>query len=241
MGLLDMVNFQQGRWQDVFKDKRVDHLILDTPYSARTHKAKVSGKAAEGRAGDGVGGAYDAWGRDEIAEVCAWAKKNVRQWVVSMTDHNLFPIWEQELLAQGYYVFAPVILVETGRSVRLVGDGPACWATMIIVARPRTKDAKDWRALPGAYVLPRDNDKMLGGKPLKAMREIVKDYSDRGDLIGDLTAGYATTLLASAAEGRRAIGAEVNPETYERGKQRLFDRLHSPLFDGPTAQLGLVL
>lgn len=235
MSMRDLVDFRNGRWQDKMQGVTADHLIIDAPYSERTHKSgnKGSNKAADRKA---VADSYTAWGRTEVAEVCDWAKANVRQWVVSLTDHVLFPIWEEELSARGYYVFAPVALIETGRNVRLCGDGPACWTTMIVVARPRTKDAADWRALPGAYVVSRSTDKMMGGKPLEAMRQIVRDYSDPGDTIADLCAGFATTLIAAAVEGRRAIGAESDPYTWSRGNLRLQDRLYLPLLDGPHAQ-----
>jgi site-specific DNA-methyltransferase (adenine-specific) len=239
MGLLDLIDYRQGRWQDVLADVEADHLIIDAPYSARTHRGGELSSVV-GRGNGAVDKFYACWGRDEVAEVCEWAKDHISQWVVSMTDHVLFPIWEAELTARGYYVFAPVVLVETGRNVRLRGDGPASWATMIVVARPRTREAADWRALNGAYVVPRSSDKMMGGKPLDAMRAIVRDYSDKGDTIVDLCAGNATTLIAAAVEGRRCIGAEVDPATYEKGKARLQGRLYWPLFDGPRTQQSLL-
>ncbi len=230
LNALDLVDYRLGRWQDAIGNTKADHLIIDAPYSDRTHDG--------GRAGtiDGidrvpVAAHYDSWGQQQVEEVCDWAAANVRQWIVSMTDHALWSVWERALLARGYYVFAPVVLVETGRSVRLCGDGPACWSTFLCVARPRTHAAMAWRALPGAYTVPASRDKMMGGKPLAAMRSIVRDYSDPGDTIVDLCAGNATTLLAAAELGRRAIGCEMDPETWAKGKKRLTDRLHLPLLD----------
>lgn len=238
MGAIHNVRLKLGRWQDTMADEQVDHLIIDAPYSARVHASSYEVKGVEGQDRDGI--SYAHWGSEEVAEVCEWAKGHVRHWVVSMTDHVLFPIWEAELQKRGYLVFAPVILVETGRNVRLAGDGPACWATMLVVARPRGAEFAKWRALPGAYVVPKSADKMQGGKPLDAMRQIVRDYSERGDTIADLCAGWGTTLLAAAAEGRRAVGSEVDPATYQKTIKRLNDRLHNPLFDGPPLQASLL-
>ena len=109
---------------------------------------------------------------------------------------------------------------------------------MLVVARPRTREAAKWRALPGAYVSHKTNDKMQRGKPLDVMRQIVRDYSNEGDSVVDLCAGYGTTLLAAAIEGRTAIGAEMDPETHAKATRRLYDHLHMPLFDGGHMEQG---
>ncbi len=53
------------------------------------------------------------------------------------------------------------------------------------------------------------------------MRLIVRDYSRPGDLIVDPYAGSGTTLLAAAMEGRRCIGAEMDPKTWKLAGKRL--------------------
>ena len=234
MGAIHNVRLYQGRWQDTVADEGADHLIIDAPYSDRVHASKYEHSQGDlhGSSRRAVGESFASWGVDEIREVCAWAKTHVRHWVVSLTDHILFPIWEAELQAQGYLVFAPVILVETNRTVRLAGDGPACWATMMVVARPRGAEFAKWRSLPGAYVTHKTNDKMQGGKSLEVMRQIVRDYSNPGHRIIDLCAGFGTTLLAAAIEGRKAVGAEIDPATYAKARARMYERLHNPLFDG---------
>ena len=50
---------------------------------------------------------------------------------------------------------------------------------------------------------------------------IVRDYSKDGDLICDPCAGGATTLLAAVSQGRRAVGSEMDPETYKKAQQRI--------------------
>jgi len=53
------------------------------------------------------------------------------------------------------------------------------------------------------------------------MRAVIRDYSRPGDLIVDPYTGSGTTLLAAAIEGRRAIGAEMDPNTYALAVERL--------------------
>jgi site-specific DNA-methyltransferase (adenine-specific) len=79
-----------------------------------------------------------------------------------------------------------------------------------------------------------DRSGHIGGKPLALMRAIIRDYTRPGDLVMDCFAGGGTTLLAAAMEGRRAIGAEMDPETYAKAKARLAKGYTKPLFvDGP--------
>jgi site-specific DNA-methyltransferase (adenine-specific) len=53
------------------------------------------------------------------------------------------------------------------------------------------------------------------------MRAIIRDYTRPGDLIVDPFAGSGTTLLAARLEGRRAIGAELDPKTFALAVKRL--------------------
>ena len=62
------------------------------------------------------------------------------------------------------------------------------------------------------------------------MRAIVRDYSEPGDLVCDPCAGGGTTLLAAVIEGRRAIGAERDPDTFAKAVARL-RRGYTPCFD----------
>jgi site-specific DNA-methyltransferase (adenine-specific) len=77
---------------------------------------------------------------------------------------------------------------------------------------------------------------VVGGKPLWAMRALVRDYSRPGDIVCDPTAGGGTTLLAAAIEGRRAVGAEMNEDNYRKAKRRL-EAGYTPTLDfGEVAQ-----
>ena len=78
-----------------------------------------------------------------------------------------------------------------------------------------------WGSLPGWYEANIDRNGIPGGKPLGLMRAIVRDYTRPGHLVCDPCAGGGTTLIAAAIEGRHAIGAEMDPETYEKAQRRI--------------------
>ena len=212
-----MTDLRLGRWQDALADVTCDALITDAPYSARTHKAYRGGResARDGRARRDLDYAsLDESGVREIVE--SWAPRT-RGWMVSITDDILAPMWSQAMEDAGRYVFAPLPAYIPGRSVRLSGDGPSCWAYWIVVSRPRTREFTRWGTLPGGYHVSPGNDrncKRIGGKPLALMRYLVADYSRPGDVVCDPFAGGATTLIAAKLEGRIGIGAEVDPDTH---------------------------
>lgn len=145
---------------------------------------------------------------------------NTVGWAVSITDNILAPEWEKSFESHERYVFAPLPLVETGSRVRMTGDGPACWTCWLVVARPKNREFASWGALRGAYVQAAERkinskygtDRIVGGKPLQSMLDIVGDYSKPGDLVVDPFCGAATTGIACLRSGRRFIGIEKDPE-----------------------------
>lgn len=230
------IELRCGDGYDVLADVgEVDVLISDPPYSERTHSGHDVGSASanDGSKRDLI--AYAHWTDVDVARfVLHWAPRT-RGWFVAMTDHVLAPVFERTLEACGRYVFCPLQFIAPGSRVRIVGDGPALWSTTIIVARPRRAPYSTWGALPGGYVLPpRHNERspIVGGKPLWLMRALVRDYSRPGDLICDPCAGGATTLIAAATEGRRAIGAERDPKTHALAMKRIAKGYTPSLFAG---------
>ena len=186
-----------------------DALVVDAPYSARTHEGHAAGLVGERSDID-----YSTWTEgDAIAFVGAWHALT-RGWIVSLTDHVLAPAWERAYLAAYRYAFSPLACVETGSRVRMLGDGPSQWATWAMVARPRTREWATWGTLPGAYVGASAPKAVTGGKPAWLMRALVRDYSRPDDVVCDPCAGGGSTLVAAVELGRLAIGCEPDPERY---------------------------
>ena len=230
-----------GPWQDTLAGVECDALIVDAPYSARTHGSHRSGLALS-RPGVSTTACvrrainYDGWTQDDVrAFVASWAPRT-RGWIVTITDHTLAPVWDAALTDAGRYVFAPLPWVAKGSRVRLAGDGPSSWTCWIVVARPRSGEDRNgrpfnkWGTLPGAYSCVTDSrgggaSIVVGSKPAALMRALVRDYTRPGDLVCDPCAGGGTTLLAAVQEGRRAVGSEIDPETHAKAVERLEAKL----------------
>lgn len=204
-----------GRYQDVLADVECDAVITDAPYSARVH----DGHDAAADTTDRRAISYSHWSPADVGVfVDFWAPRN-RGWFVCLSDHGLCEAYEDAFRAHGLTTFAPVGILIPGMTVRMAGDGPSSWMLYANVARP--KRLSKWGTLPGGYTGGPGERVHIGGKPLWLMRALVRDYSKRGDLICDPCAGAATTLIAAGVEGRRSIGAEVDPKTHELAMKRL--------------------
>ena len=62
------------------------------------------------------------------------------------------------------------------------------------------------------------------------MRALVRDYTRPGDVVCDPFAGWGSTLAASIALGRSAVGAECDAGAYAEAKRRLARPLQVDLF-----------
>tara|TARA_R110000868_G_scaffold83620_3_gene235893 strand:- start:39 stop:905 length:867 start_codon:yes stop_codon:yes gene_type:complete len=142
---------------------RVDALIVDAPYSEKTHRGHGEGAAKANRVTDadakrlrvdaGSGAvyavgenrrrsiSYAAWGPDDVAAFVRTLAPVVSGWWASITDHGLVPVWSDALEGAGLYPFAPIPCVESGATVRMTGDGPPNWTTRIVAAGPESAEA----------------------------------------------------------------------------------------------------
>lgn len=240
----------------ILNGRRPDAMIVDAPYSERTHKGHDSGRlspeqlaryaqrpgavatrerryaARKGAAGEHRRRLdYAPWDATTVENFCDLWCPLVAGWCVSLTDHELARHWWSSFDCNNLCTFAPLPFVETGSRVRMTGDGPSNWSCWTVVARPRSREYASWGTLPGAYVVPGErafnsaagSDRVVGGKPLAGMTQIVRDYSRRGALIVDPCAGAGTTGVAAKIMGRRSILIDRDPEHAAIAARRLAD------------------
>lgn len=222
---MSAVDLRLGDWRTVLADVgEVDALITDPPYSERTH---------DGQSDERADFAYASWSpTDVVGFVKAWAPRT-RGWFAAMTDDALAPTWRASFESAGRYAFAAVPVLQ--HRPRLQGDGPGSGTVWMMVSRPKAAMWMSWGSLPCWYLSTTVRGAaVLGAKPLGLMQAIIRDYSRPGDLVVDPCCGGATTLIAAAIEGRRAVGAELDPVTYAKAMARI-QRGHTPnMFAGQS-------
>ena len=218
-----MITLLHGHYRDVLADVVVDHLLPDPPYGARTHKGHDAGgpqiKSATGQATRRAL-TFAPWTEDDVrAFVDFWAPRT-RGWMACFTSHDLIDAYESAYRAHGRYSFSPVSVIQ--KRPRLLGDGPSSWTIHLMVCRPRTRAWQKWRCLPGEYRSKLERGApIVGAKPIALMREIVRDYSNPGDLVCDPCAGWGSTLIAAHQLGRNCVGAELDLDTFQAAKIRI--------------------
>lgn len=213
------IDLRLGRWQDVLADVSCDALITDPPFSARVHEGQRTGGSTRRTTIE-----YEGIDESKCKHFVASWSPRVRYWFAIFSDHTASHWWESALEAAGWYVFAPVLWIRTNPTPRIAGDGPTSACDYITVARHRARlPAGRNGSRPGYYLTQNDPGSVIvpGGKQLDPMRALVVDYSRPGDLICDPCAGGATTLLAAAIEGRRAVGSEMDPVTHAKAMKRI--------------------
>lgn len=202
---------------------RVDHIITDPPYSARTHSGhdEASQRRSDGATGRQLG--YGALTEEDAASLAELFHAHCSGWVAWLTDSELATFIRRRFDALKRTTFAPVPYHHPGRSIRLAGDGPSSWTDWLVVSR--TKAQNRWGTLRGGYVAgPGWNDKeRMGGKPTPLMRLIVSDYSRPDDLICDPFMGAGTTGVAACLESRDFIGIEIDPAAFDTACRRIED------------------
>lgn len=203
-------------------DAAVDVTITDPPYNERTHAgAKARGGKLERdttvrfAALDGLG-----WWADSL--------RITRRWCLAFCAAEQLGGYEE--VAGGAWIRAGV-WVRVGASPQFTGDRPGTGADAVAIAHREGR--KRWNGGGSVAVwshgFARDE---VGAarlhetqKPLALMRELVRLFSDPGEVICDPHAGSGTTGVAALLEGRRVILVERNPEHAATCRRRLAETI----------------
>lgn len=206
------IDLRHGDYVDVLADIQADVMITDPPHSERCHNG-------QSRMRNSI--SYVHWQPGDAKGLIDWAQVHVRGWWVIFTDHELWPVFDQWVALHKRYAFAPVPVINKTGMPRLAGDGPTSVTTWLHISRPRSTEWSEWGSLPGYYLYQKDDQSLIGQKPLNLMGCLIRDYSRVGMSVVDPCTGMASTLIAAEQNGRRAVGAEVNEERFRAAKARI--------------------
>jgi site-specific DNA-methyltransferase (adenine-specific) len=230
-------------------DKSVDHVITDPPYSARLYTRTRTNKGSGYRSDNGrrISARNDEGSRQDaqdMADLRIGAIDSIlnpvadellrlsRRWIVVFHDVECGHRWRERF---GEAYIRAGAWVKPNPMPQVTGDRPAQGFEPATIAHAPGK--KRWNAGGKAALWihsTAEPDRPTGHpcpKPLSLMEELVRDFTDPGDLVIDPFAGSGTTGVAAIRLGRRFIGWEKDPKYYEIARKRL---------EGTREQLSLL-
>lgn len=194
-------------------------VITDPPYgiSLEAHSADdcMDGTARKRQRGASIGG-------DESLEVALA--------VIEWADARGFPLC---VFASPYRplpgAWRNVLGWNKGPAVGGGGDPFKCWKrTLELIYTRRNgnlRTGRDGAVLDFPIGTGSDFEFHPCQKPVALMRYLIRQLTDPGDLILDPCCGSGSTLVAAVAEGRRAIGIEIDPAHAETARQRVAEAM----------------
>lgn len=213
-------------------DAAVDVTITDPPYNKRTHAHHESLR----------GGTVERvnFGFEALADFAFVAEslRVTRRWCLAFCA--LEDLGAYHAAAGDAWVRAGIWHRPDG-APQFTGDRPAQSAEGVAIMHRRGK-RKEWNGGGGrahwTHGVEREGRVHPAQKPVALMRELVRLFSDPGEVVADWHAGSGTTGVAALLEGRRVILVERNPEHAETCRRRLAETIPG---DGSrkAKQLGL--
>jgi len=226
-----MMELRCGRWQDVLADvTECDAVITDPPYDAEAHTLQRRVRSGPNRGVTGIDGrekkttplSFEPLSFELRREAGAFIARVCRRWALVFCQCESAQLWRIALEPMAYKRTA--IWIKPDAMPQCSGDRPGMGYESIVCCHAKGRSIWNGGGRVGVF----RHNKNSGGKhqhqtqkPVPLMTELVQLFSDPDNLIVDPFAGSGTTLLAAAIEGRRCIGAEMDPKTFDIAVKRL--------------------
>lgn len=234
--------------------------IYDAPYSDHTHKAQRQGCTGYTEPSrPGAQRAQFSRNRDlgfaaltdELRNIVASQLARITQrWILAFTDDRGLQPWSDAFAAHGIEWLRTGVWRKLGATPQFTGDRPAQAVEFIYIGhRPGKKRWNgggrhawwevDERADPLIYehAVVQNRGGIDGKrlhttqKPLSLMEALVRDFTDKDELILDPFAGSGTTIAACKRLGRRGTGIELDEKYAALAARRVDGFVEQRSFD----------
>ena len=203
-----------------YADASVDHVITDPPFNERTSNGARSSNVDRGNVAYITFRGID----DREAELAQHLARVAKRWALAFCAFEQLGEYDR---GAGDAWIRSGAWIKPDAMPQLTGDRPATFGEGIAIMHNPSADMR-WNR-KGAVALwtcnrARGNERYGGHptpKPLALMVDLVKAFTDPGDLVLDPFCGSGTTGVACLANGRRFIGIEKNQEYAGLARRRL--------------------
>jgi site-specific DNA-methyltransferase (adenine-specific) len=214
-----------------------DHVVTDPPYEAETHTRTQRTRAV-----------LD--GRNPYADIPFPPITEAERRMVTRIPCTWMLIFCQVEAVKTYKTLLgpkyrrTCVWVKPDCTPQMNGQSPAQGFESIVCAWGRTgKSVWNSGGKRGVYThvythLVRDGEERLHStqKPLPLMTELLRDFTQPGELILDPFMGLATTGVAAVQLGRRFVGIERDPPTFAQACRRIEVAVAQGQLFAPTAK-----
>lgn len=207
------------------EDRSVDCVITDPPFSERTHDMTRSNSHGAKRHGNRVlsgNFGFDSISEEDLRDVLAECGRITNGWVVASLDFRHAFAFDAEP-PPGLRLLRIGAWVKTNPNPQISGDRPAQgWEAIAYMHRTDLRPKWNGGGRAANFYLPSaQNENHPTAKPLPMVAQLVRWFTNPGDLILDPWAGSCTTGRAAKDEGRRAILMEQHLPHCKTGAKRL--------------------
>jgi site-specific DNA-methyltransferase (adenine-specific) len=215
-------------------DKSVDHVICDPPYEAEAHTLQRRVKRGKGAAGDFRVTTVEPLSFASITEaerdsVAAQFSRLARRWVIVFCQAEAIGAWRKSMAAAGLSWKRAGIWLKPNALPQLTGDRPGTGYESIAIAHAPGKSSWNGNGKHGVWKFGTNNgagcdeheNRHPTQKPEALMESLVRDFTERGEIVLDPYAGSGTTGVACVRNGRRFIGWEKDPAFNAAASKRL--------------------
>jgi site-specific DNA-methyltransferase (adenine-specific) len=201
-------------------DESVAAVLTDPPYTERTH-SKARSNATGGGVTEGIQ-TFAAITDDDLRELLSECGRVSRGWVVATMDYRHAVEFDTEPPA-GLKSQRVGVWVKTNPTPQLTGDRPAQgWEAISYLHRSDRRSAWNGHGAHGNYVMRiASPEGHPTAKPLPLLSDLVRKFTQPGDLILDPWAGSGTTGRAAKDEGRRSLLIEAREDYCDLIARRL--------------------
>lgn len=218
-------------------DDAIDIMATDPPYSAHVHKSVRSAKRSElpdvadfacrTRRVRDLG--FEHLSAASRRAVAAQAARLVRRWSMFFSDDESTWLWRLSLGAASLEYIKTAHWLREGGAPQFTGDRPASGTEPITIAHRPGRKRWNGGGKAGIYAHPIvANRKGQQGsrlhptqKPEGLMVDLLRDFTEPGELVCDPYCGSATTGVAALRLGCRFIGIERQAQHVEASRARL--------------------
>ena len=206
--------------------ERVDHVITDSPYEAEAHT--LQRRVKRGATDEPLSFERLSF---ELREYCAQQFARIaRRWVLCFCQAEAIEAWRIALVAGGANYRRACVWIKPDGMPQYSGDRPGMGYESIVCAHAPGRSRWNGGGRHGVFVFPKmaGEDYRTGHetqKPKALMRELVRLFTDPGEVVLDPFAGSGTTGVACRELGRRCILIE-REEKYCR---LVVERLRQPM------------